>query len=115
MCFVELKAAVVSSHRTALELPVLRLGIVGFAPAQHALLEAALANVDSGMSWQVTRLSQADAWCADGSCVEMLPDGSLQIGSTAGGARPIRLNLDQADRPIAFSLPLACSQLGALH
>lgn len=104
-----------SSHRAALELPVLRLGIVGFAPAQHALLEAAVANVDSGMCWQVTRLSQADAWCANGSCIEMRPDGSLQIGSTADGARPVRLNLDQADRPIAFSLPLACSQLGALH
>ena len=98
-------------HRTPLELPVLRLGLVGFAPAQHALLQSALANVDSGMSWQIAKLSHADAWCANGSCTEVLPDGSLQIGSTAGGARPVRLNLDESDRPIAFSLPLASKQL----
>ena len=94
-----------------MELPVLRLGLVGFGPAQHALLEAALANVDSGMCWQVAKLSHADAWCANGSCAEVLPDGSLQIGAAAGGARPIRINLDESDRPIAFSLPLASKQL----
>lgn len=99
------------SHKTTLDLPVLRLGIVGFAPAQHSLLEAVLANVDSGMCWQVTRLSQADAWCVNGSCIEVLTDGSLQIGSAAGNARPVRLNLDHADRPIAFSLPLSSSRL----
>lgn len=102
---------IVQPHRTALELPILRLGLVGFAPAQHSLLEAALANVDSGMCWQVVNLSHADAWCANGSCAEVLPDGSLEIGSTSGGARPIRINLDESDRPIAFSLPLASKQL----
>ncbi len=101
-----------SRHKTPLELPVLRLGLVGFAPAQNALLEGALANVDSGMSWQIVKLSHADAWCANGSCAEVLADGSLQIGSTAGaGVRPVRLNLEESQRPIAFSLPLASKQL----
>ncbi len=97
-------------HNTSLELPVFRLGLVGFAPAQHALLESTLGHVDSDMGWQLAKLSHADAWCANGSVLEVLPDGSLQIGSTAG-ARPVRLNLGDSERPIAFSLPLATRQL----
>lgn len=98
-------------HRTPLELPVLRLGLVGFAPAQHALLEGALANVDSGMNWQISNLSHADVWCVNGSGVEVLLDGSLRIGTTSGGARPIRINLNESDRPVVFSLPLASKKL----
>jgi hypothetical protein len=101
----------VPAQKTPLELPVLRLGTVGFAPAQQALLEAALANLDSGMTWQISKLSHADAWCANGSALEVLPDGSLQIGSGSGEVRPVRINLDESDRPIAFSLPLATQRL----
>ena len=96
-----------SLHNPALEFPVLRLGLVGFAPAEQDLLGAAVKNLDSGMSWQVTRFSQADAWCANGSGLMVLPDGFVQIGTAASGVRPIRLDLNQSDRPIAFSLPLA--------
>lgn len=97
-------------HKTPLELPILRLGLVGFAPAQQALLEGALADVDSGMSWQVSNLSHADAWCVNGSAIELLADGSLQIG--AGGRRALRINPGESDRPVAFSLPLASKHLG---
>ena len=90
---------------------MLRLAIVGFTPAQHGLLEAALANLDSGMCWQEANLSQADAWCVNGSCTEMLADGSLQIRPPTGADRPVRLNLEQTERPTAFSLPLASKQL----
>jgi hypothetical protein len=101
----------VNSHKTPFELPVLRLGLVGFAPAQQALLEAALADVDSGMAWQLSKLSHADAWCANGSALEVLADGSLQIGTPAAGMRPVRINLEDSDRPIAFSLPLTTQRL----
>ena len=90
-----------------LELPALGLGLAGFAQAQQDILTEALAHFNSGMRWHVTKLSHADAWCANGSGVSLLEDGSLQIASGAGGTRPLRLDLDQADRPIAFSLPLA--------
>lgn len=98
-------------HNTPQELPVLRLGLVGYAPAQQALLEGALANVDSGLSWQVSNLSHADVWCINGSAVEVLPDRSLRIAAAASGLRPLRINLTESDRPVAFSLPLASTQL----
>jgi hypothetical protein len=52
--------------------------------------------------------SEADAWWAYGSRAQLLSDGSLRFGSGVAGGRSVRLTLDQVDRPIAVSEPLAC-------
>lgn len=101
----------VTSDRPFLELPVLRLGLAGFSAEQQTLIVAVLKKLVTGLRWEITALTRADAWCVNGSCVEVLPDGSLLIGSPATGALPFRINLGEADRPIAFSVPLSTDRL----
>lgn len=89
------------------EFPVLRLGLVGFNPAQQALFETALVMLRTRLRWRVSALEDADAVCVNGSRSALLPDGSLQIASTTPGGQPVRLALDDSNRPLAFTLPLA--------
>jgi hypothetical protein len=86
---------------------VLRLGLLGFSPAQQAMLETALLVLRTRLRWRLARLDEADAVCVNGSRVTALPDGSLQIAAAAPGADPLRLDPNHSDRPMAFSLPLA--------
>ena len=91
------------------ELPVWRLGLVGFPAAEQALLEAAIARNRSGLRWRLGSLAGADALCAKGAQAVTLPDGSVQIASCTAGAPPVRLDLNDSDRPVAFSLPASRS------
>lgn len=89
------------------ELPVLRLGLLGFNPAQQALFETALVMLRTRLRWRVVALEEADAICVNGSRVTPLADGSLQIAASAPGAPPLRIEPTHAERPMAFTLPLA--------
>jgi hypothetical protein len=89
------------------ELPVLRLGLIGFAAPQQALLDSVLASMPTPLRWRLAELSQADAICANGARAIALADGSFQIGPSAAGAAPARIDLNASDRPLAFSIPLA--------
>jgi hypothetical protein len=95
------------SDKLPAELPVLRLGLLGFSPAQQAMLETALVVLRTRLRWRVATLDQADAVCVNGSRVTPLADGSLQIAASAPGRAPLRLDPTHSDRPMAFSLPLA--------
>ena len=88
-----------------IELPVLRLGLAGFSPAEHSLLNLALASRASRgrIGWQLTQLGEADAWCVSGSHARRLPDGTLRIVPGLPSGRSIRINLREIDWPIAFS------------
>lgn len=89
------------------ELPVLRLGLVGFNPAQQALFETALVVLRTRLRWCVTPLTDADAVCVNGSRVVALPDGSIQVASCSPRVPPLRVHLDDSSRPVAFTLPWA--------
>lgn len=89
------------------ELPVLRLSLLGFTPAQEAVIEAALASVRTALRWRLVPLSQADALCANGARAVGLPDGSVHIGSAIPGAAPARIDISGSERPLAFCLPVA--------
>ena len=71
------------------------------------MLETAVLVLRTRLRWRLARLDEADAVCVNGSRVTALPDGSLQIAAAAPGAEPLRLDPSHADRPMAFSLPLA--------
>lgn len=87
------------------ELPVLRLGLAGFGPAEQALLNTVLASraSSSGAGWQLAPLGEADAWCVSGSNVQQLVDGTLRIAPGLPSGRAIRINPNEIDWPVAFS------------
>jgi len=96
----------VASRRTA-EQPVLRLGLAGFAPDEEALICVELAGRAAGRqaAWEVAPLAEADAWCVNGSRLRRLPDGSWRIVPVRVSDRPIHINPEQLDWPVAFSTP----------
>lgn len=95
-----------TDHPTV-EFPVLRLGLLGFSPAQAAILETALVVLRTRLRWRLVALDEADAVCVNGSRVAPLPDGSLQVAPSAPGAPPMRFDPAHSDRPMSFTLPLA--------
>ena len=91
----------------SIELPVLRLGLVGFsADTQQRLSSMVAKTAFSGMVWEFSQFADADAWWVHGARTQLLADGTLRIGSGAPAGRSVQLNLAEVDRPIAFALPL---------
>jgi hypothetical protein len=97
----------VPTDKLPAELPILRLGLLGFNPAQQAMFETALVALRTRLRWRVVALEEADAVCVNGSRVTTLADGSLRIAASAPGALPLRIEPTHTERPMAFSLPLA--------
>jgi hypothetical protein len=89
-----------------IELPVLRLGLAGFSAEQQEELAAMLHGVTSG-SWQVGKFAAADAWWLNGARIQVLPDSTIRVASGEPGGRSLHLDLEDVDRPVAFTLPLA--------
>ena len=95
----------------SIELPVLRLGLAGFTAEQQQHLGRVLADAPSGgMSWQVARFDEADAWWVCGSRTQLLADQTLRVASGVPSGRSIHLSPPDIDRPLAFSMPLAARQ-----
>lgn len=90
-----------------LEQPILWLGISGFSPQQRAILDAFLSRPSSLPQWRPCAFGDADAWLVNGGRVTVLPDGNLRVAAGLPVERALNLNLDEVDRPIAFSTPLA--------
>ena len=93
---------------------MLRLGLVGFAPAQEAAIKEALEAADhQPMTWKLATLADADAWCVNGSRIQVLGDGTVRIAHGLPSGRSLRINLAEMGRPIAFSSPLATQQVSS--
>ncbi|RYG09530.1 MAG: hypothetical protein EON92_14485, partial [Burkholderiales bacterium] len=91
----------------SIELPVLRLGLVGFtAEQQQVLTGVATTAASSGVVWEISRLEDADAWWVNGARCQLLADGSMRIASGVPGGRSLQLSLADIDRPVAFCGPL---------
>lgn len=67
------------ANRTAVEQPILWLGLAGFGPAQRRALEAALARSSRLPQWRVCELPDADAWWVNGRNLRLLPNGNLYV------------------------------------
>lgn len=100
----------------SLEQPVLWLGLAGFTPEQGKHLEALLAQLPKGLAaWQPGVFSEADAWLVSGEKSRLLSADTLKILAGRPTERALLLNLADVDRPIAFSLPLASSNLDPMY
>ena len=102
---------------STVEVPVLRLGLAGFAPAEEALLCVQLARRASErqMVWQLAPLGEADAWCVNGPRLRRLPDGSWRIVPVRVSDHPIHINPEHLDWPVAFSTPAGPPDFQAAH
>jgi hypothetical protein len=99
-----------------IELPVLRLGLAGFSPAEQGQIAAALPAAASGTAlWEIASLPDADAWWVSGARAKLLPGDTVQVTPGAPTERTLRLHLPDIDRPVAFSLPLACGRLAPAY
>ena len=96
----------------SIELPVLRLGLVGFSAEQHERIARLLVSpAAGGMVWQTGKFSEADAWCVNSARTQSLADGTLRVASGLPSGRSVQFNLEEVDRPIAFSMPPAACEL----
>ena len=83
----------------------------GFAPQQRPVLEASLARSPGSPSWRTCAFSDADAWWINGRNVRVMPSGNLKVAAGLPTERALNLNLSEVDRPVAFALPLASSDI----
>jgi hypothetical protein len=100
----------------SVEQPVLWLGLAGFTPEQSKQLELLLARLPKGLgAWQLCAFSEADAWLVSGEKSRLLSPDTLKVLAGRPTERTVQLNLAEVDRPIAFSLPLASSDLDPMY
>jgi len=100
----------------SLEQPVLWLGLAGFTPEQGKHLDGLLAQLPKGLAtWQNGVFAEADAWLVSGEKSRLLSAKTLKILAGRPTERALQLNLSEIDRPIAFSLPLASSELDPMY
>jgi hypothetical protein len=91
-----------------LERPFLYIGMTGFSPQQRADLESVVARPHGGWPvWRVGPFWEADAWWINGSNIALLPNGDLQVLAGQPNEQTLNLKLEEVDRPVAFSTPLA--------
>jgi DNA-binding transcriptional ArsR family regulator len=83
------------------------MGLAGYTAAEEAHLAEALRTQPQEAHWQISKLGEADAWCVNGSRVQVLPDQTLRIAPGLSSNRAIRVNLADIDGPLAFSNPPA--------
>ncbi len=96
-----------TTARSTAEVPLLRLGIAGFAADEEALLCLELARRSSRqqLAWQLAPLGEADAWCVNGPRLRRLPDGSWRVVPVRVTDHPIHIDPEHLERPVAFSTP----------
>ena len=99
-----------SADQLVAELPQLRLGLAGFDDSQRKAISKALATTSQSQpAWTLCPFELADAWLLCGEKTAPSPIGnqnSLMVEPGASGERPLVLNLDEINRPLAFSLPM---------
>ena len=97
------------------ETPTLGLGMVGFSPEQRTRLAAVIARPRPGSpQWRLVPFWEADAWWVSGTRISVLPDGNLRVSAGRPQEHALTLRLNEVNRPVAFSTPLAASHFEAL-
>jgi hypothetical protein len=90
-----------------MEQPVLRLGLLGFSPADKQIVMDMIGVPAPGWPrWELADFEQADAWCVNGASVERRAGNALHVRTFL--AHQPEISLDPADtkRPVAFTQPM---------
>jgi len=106
--------AVQTPGRPAAEQPVLWLGMIGFAPAQRAALEAAVTRASVFCRWRVGPFGEADGWWVNGAKCSIVHGDRLKVAPGLPTEHSLKLELKEVDRPLAFAEPIAPKDLDAL-
>ena len=101
----------------ASEVPALRLGLAGFNEMQCKAITCMLAKPVVGLcAWQISPLQLADGWLLCGEKSAPTTDthqDALRVAAGLPGDDSLILNLSEVTRPLAFSLPLASTDIEA--
>lgn len=90
-----------------MELPLLRLGLLGFDQAQTDAAIARLKLAATALSrWEVVSFENADLWLIDSATVSVGDHGGLHINNANGTHLPLTIYPEQSSRPVAFTQPL---------
>jgi hypothetical protein len=91
----------------ALELPLLRLGVAGFADDQlHSLRSVLAEGAGTATLWEAGPMDGADAWWINGARTQVLGVDHVRVAPGTVGGRSIQINMGDVDRPLAFAAPL---------
>ena len=94
-----------------LELPVFRLGLAGFSAQQEEQLTDVLASAAPGaMVWEPGQMANCDAWWVNGAQVQWLGAETVNVPAGHAAGRALQFRLPDVERPVAFSLPVACAE-----
>ncbi len=98
-----------------LDRPIFWLGLAGLTPPQRAALVAVLPHQPSSLpAWRVAKFSEADAWCINGAAARLHDDGTLAVPDSRSAEAELLITLDQVNRPMAFTTPLAVPEMAPL-
>jgi hypothetical protein len=90
-----------------MELPLLRLGLLGFSQQQaDAVTRSVQTAANVGSRWEVVSFEDADMWLIDSPSVAIGANGGLYINNPHATHLPLTIYPEQSSRPVAFSQPL---------
>lgn len=91
----------------SIELPVLRLGLAGFSVQQKADLAGMLQRSTPGRHvWQLASFAEADGWWLNGARSTSSAT-TIRVAPAIPTERSLHINMQDVDRPIGFSVPVA--------
>ena len=98
-----------------LDRPIFWLGLAGLSPQQRAALVSVLPSQPTSLpAWRVAKFSEADAWCISGAAARLNDDGTLVIPDSRSAESELLIQLDEVDKPLAFTIPLAAPEIELL-
>jgi hypothetical protein len=90
-----------------MELPLLRLGLLGFDQAQTDAANTRVQSATTAVSrWEVVSFEDADLWLINSPSVSLGGHGGLHINNANGTHLPLTIYPEQSSRPVAFTQPL---------
>jgi hypothetical protein len=89
------------------EVPMLWLGLAGFAADQHrAIVQIVSTRSGDLPRWELGGFGGADAWLLNGQRCVVRPDATVEVVPALPAEKRITLDLSDVDRPVAFANPV---------
>ncbi len=90
-----------------MELPLLRIGLLGFGRSDANLATAQILSAATSRSrWEVVPFEDADLWLIHSPSVSMGENRGLHIANPDAPHSPLTIYPHQTSRPVAFTMPL---------